>query len=357
MNVPTIFTSINCILACILLFLVQGKYIDISLVFTIAITCVYLDFFDGFFARRFDKTSPFGKNLDALTDVICFGIVPALLIPQIISDLSGIFFSVLFIFVNVIRHAKLLSDSLAGGVQNPVVALMIILYLRLNLSIPLIFVKLLLLVICVSLIGNWKYFNHHRLNVQDNFTFYSSLLTFNIFYFFVILGNCYMLKIFFFSLVLYTFLPIAFTFLSKKYLKSLRYFLSKLKKELYEVALGYVMSIDWLSSQQNPTPKGNFFSTGVYFENKRLENLIKKIESGEEDIKLFSKYMLLGCTLALPVSIFVGPIMYILENRLSILTNGDYSGLFERRRELYRKMIKEYSDKLNPNYLSFHRLI
>lgn len=46
------------------------------------------DFFDGFAARMLKVTSPIGKELDSLADVISFGLLPAFVMYKMISDSS-----------------------------------------------------------------------------------------------------------------------------------------------------------------------------------------------------------------------------------------------------------------------------
>jgi len=43
-----------------------------------------VDFFDGFLARLFKATSPMGKQLDSLSDVVSFGVAPGLIIYQLL---------------------------------------------------------------------------------------------------------------------------------------------------------------------------------------------------------------------------------------------------------------------------------
>ena len=47
------------------------------------------DFFDGLVARALGVTSPIGKDLDSLADVVSFGVAPALLTYLGLSNLSG----------------------------------------------------------------------------------------------------------------------------------------------------------------------------------------------------------------------------------------------------------------------------
>lgn len=43
-----------------------------------------VDFLDGFIARLFKATSPMGKQLDSLSDVVSFGVAPALIVYQLL---------------------------------------------------------------------------------------------------------------------------------------------------------------------------------------------------------------------------------------------------------------------------------
>ena len=42
--------------------------------------CLILDFLDGFFARKFNVVSEFGKQLDSFADFISFCILPSLVL-------------------------------------------------------------------------------------------------------------------------------------------------------------------------------------------------------------------------------------------------------------------------------------
>ena len=50
----------------------------------------FFDFFDGFAARMLKVTSPIGKELDSLADVISFGLLPALVMYKMIAASSSI---------------------------------------------------------------------------------------------------------------------------------------------------------------------------------------------------------------------------------------------------------------------------
>ena len=78
-NIPNFITIINLILGLFAISLLfQGQYTD--LIIFIFYGCLLLDFMDGFLARKLNSTSAFGKQLDSLSDLISFGILPTLII-------------------------------------------------------------------------------------------------------------------------------------------------------------------------------------------------------------------------------------------------------------------------------------
>ena len=75
-HIPNAITLCNLLAGCMgVVFALRGQ-------FSATLLCVLLsglfDFFDGFAARKLHVTSPIGKELDSLADVISFGLSPAL---------------------------------------------------------------------------------------------------------------------------------------------------------------------------------------------------------------------------------------------------------------------------------------
>lgn len=86
-HIPNMVTSCNLICGCIaVVFAISGK-VDISLLFII-IGAIF-DFGDGFSARALKVSSPIGKELDSLADVITFGFAPSAII---FNELSILFY-------------------------------------------------------------------------------------------------------------------------------------------------------------------------------------------------------------------------------------------------------------------------
>ncbi len=73
-HIPNLITLLNLFCGCIaLVFVFNGNHI---LAFTFVCLGIFLDFFDGFFARLFNVSSPLGLQLDSLADMITSGLVP-----------------------------------------------------------------------------------------------------------------------------------------------------------------------------------------------------------------------------------------------------------------------------------------
>lgn len=84
------------------------------------------DRFDGMLARKFDIESELGKQLDSMSDIISFGVAPALLIYQgILSSFGfpGMFFIVFYIGCGAFRLARFnISDNIGYFTGLPITA-------------------------------------------------------------------------------------------------------------------------------------------------------------------------------------------------------------------------------------------
>jgi CDP-diacylglycerol--serine O-phosphatidyltransferase len=78
--IPNYITFISLGLGLVsIVFSIQGQ---ILLAGMMIVTAVIFDSFDGFIARRLRLESPFGMELDSLTDMVCFGVAPVVLLSQ-----------------------------------------------------------------------------------------------------------------------------------------------------------------------------------------------------------------------------------------------------------------------------------
>ncbi|MFC2106960.1 CDP-diacylglycerol--serine O-phosphatidyltransferase [Bacteroidota bacterium] len=76
-HIPNIITSINLISGFLAVII---AYYNITFACYLIFISLILDFFDGFFARMLKAQSEFGKQLDSLSDLVSFGIAPAVIL-------------------------------------------------------------------------------------------------------------------------------------------------------------------------------------------------------------------------------------------------------------------------------------
>ncbi len=85
-NLPNVLTLCNLICGClgiVLLFDCNLEYdgnTRFLVVFGLMLLAAIFDFFDGFAARLLKITSPIGKQLDSLADVVTFGVLPGMIV-------------------------------------------------------------------------------------------------------------------------------------------------------------------------------------------------------------------------------------------------------------------------------------
>ncbi|MDD5150364.1 MAG: CDP-alcohol phosphatidyltransferase family protein [Flavobacterium sp.] len=73
-HIPNLITLLNLFSGCIALVFVAE--LNFEMAFYFVCLGIFLDFFDGFFARLFKVSSPLGLQLDSLADMVTSGVVP-----------------------------------------------------------------------------------------------------------------------------------------------------------------------------------------------------------------------------------------------------------------------------------------
>lgn len=133
-HIPNALTCANLLCGCIGIVEVFHNNMLLSCAL-IGVAAVF-DFLDGFAARLLRVTSDIGKELDSLADVTTFGVLPSIIIYQLlmrsIPDISGIWianFAFLIAIASAVRLAKFnidprQSDSFIG-VPTPANAILI----------------------------------------------------------------------------------------------------------------------------------------------------------------------------------------------------------------------------------------
>ncbi len=76
-NLPNCITLANLSCGCLAILLILQPQPNLYLACLLVVLGAIFDFFDGFAARLLGVSSPVGKELDSLADVVTFGLVPA----------------------------------------------------------------------------------------------------------------------------------------------------------------------------------------------------------------------------------------------------------------------------------------
>ena len=107
--IPNFLTLSNLIIGfiCIISIINQSNDFPILILFY---ACLFLDFLDGFLARKLKTTSEFGKQLDSLADLVSFALLPALILYYHLENISDNillkYISIFIVVFSAIRLAK-----------------------------------------------------------------------------------------------------------------------------------------------------------------------------------------------------------------------------------------------------------
>ncbi len=83
-HIPNFITLLNLFCGCIAIVMVADLKFDMAFYF-VALG-IFFDFFDGFFARKFNVSGPLGVQLDSLADMVTSGVVPGYVMFQILKQ-------------------------------------------------------------------------------------------------------------------------------------------------------------------------------------------------------------------------------------------------------------------------------
>lgn len=86
-HIPNSITLLNLFCGCIAV--VYVSKLDFQMAFAFVSLGIFLDFFDGFFARLFKVSSPLGLQLDSLADMVTSGVVPGYVMFQLLKSVEN----------------------------------------------------------------------------------------------------------------------------------------------------------------------------------------------------------------------------------------------------------------------------
>lgn len=87
-HIPNTITSLNLLSGCLAGVAILDRHMVAGAI--LVVVAAVLDFFDGFAARLLKVSSPIGKELDSLADMVTFGLVPGLIVLRYLADNEGI---------------------------------------------------------------------------------------------------------------------------------------------------------------------------------------------------------------------------------------------------------------------------
>lgn len=85
-HIPNFITILNLLCGCLGIVIVLTNAMDVKIAAYLIVLAGILDFFDGFAARLLNVKSEIGKQLDSLADMVTFGVLPSVLVYNILLN-------------------------------------------------------------------------------------------------------------------------------------------------------------------------------------------------------------------------------------------------------------------------------
>jgi len=193
LNIANFFTILNLLCGLIAIVFFSNGLVNFGCLFIIFAS--FFDFLDGYFARKLNISSDFGKQADSLSDMISFGVAPAILLFDITKGIlknsldytNEIQIVLTSSFVFIYSVAALIRLSLFNnqsthfnGIPSPVAALTVILLPFVEFEINLIIISCYVFVLSFLMIMNLQIISIKKIN-KNTFYFLSILLVLSIF--------------------------------------------------------------------------------------------------------------------------------------------------------------------------------
>lgn len=85
-NIPNVFTCLNLLCGCIAI--VSTFHFNYPMLASMVVLAAMFDFMDGLIARSLNAYSEMGKQLDSLADMVTFGVVPGIILYNMMINRS-----------------------------------------------------------------------------------------------------------------------------------------------------------------------------------------------------------------------------------------------------------------------------
>ena len=193
LNIANFFTVLNLLCGLIAIVFFSNGLVNFGCLFIIFAS--FFDFLDGYFARKLNISSDFGKQADSLSDMISFGVAPAILLFDITKGILKnnldytneihIVLSSSFVFIYSVAALIRLSlfnnqSTHFNGIPSPLAALTVILLPFVEFEINLIIISCYVFILSFLMIMNLQIISIKKIN-KNTFYFLSILLVLSIF--------------------------------------------------------------------------------------------------------------------------------------------------------------------------------
>lgn len=193
LNIANFFTILNLLCGLIAIVFFSNGLVNFGCLFIIFAS--FFDFLDGYFARKLNISSDFGKQADSLSDMISFGVAPAILLFDITKGILKsnldytneiqIFLASSFVFIYSVAALIRLSlfnnqSTHFNGIPSPVAALTVILLPFVEFEINLIIISCYVFILSFLMIMNLQIISIKKIN-KNTIYFLSILLVLGIF--------------------------------------------------------------------------------------------------------------------------------------------------------------------------------
>ena len=193
LNIANFFTVLNLLCGLIAIVFFSNGLVNFGCLFIIFAS--FFDFLDGYFARKLNISSDFGKKADSLSDMISFGVAPAILLFDITKGILknnldytneiNIVLTSSFVFIYSVAALIRLSlfnnqSTHFNGIPSPVAALTVILLPFVEFEINLIIISCYVFILSFLMIMNLQIISIKKIN-KNTFYFLSILLVLSIF--------------------------------------------------------------------------------------------------------------------------------------------------------------------------------
>ena len=193
LNIANFFTILNLLCGLIAIVFFSNGLVNFGCLFIVFAS--FFDFLDGYFARKLNISSDFGKQADSLSDMISFGVAPAILLFDITKGILKnnldytneihIVLSSSFVFIYSVAALIRLSlfnnqSTHFNGIPSPLAALTVILLPFVEFEINLIIISCYVFILSFLMIMNLQIISIKKIN-KNTFYFLSILLVLSIF--------------------------------------------------------------------------------------------------------------------------------------------------------------------------------